>query len=145
MSVRRIATVRLLPHALLPCALFSISLALATATWVSSATGAPSRMMAWCDPEAWTPTVNTSNHTARARGKIECFEGAYDFDYAYRLYNNSGGILWDSGLNHVYAYIIELNGPSAGCAGAVVKSWVFANMFGDAASDTSGTNSDCAY
>ena len=116
-------------------------------TMAPGAESRSNRATAWCDPTALTPVVYSDN-TGRSHGTVDCFEGSYTFKWAQRLYNNSGGVLWDSGaLREETYYHFEVWGVVVGCSGAVVKSWMYTTDYfgGDQASDTSGTNSDCAY
>lgn len=109
----------------------------ATAGSVRSASGI-------CTPYAVTPHVYPWK-AAYGDGIVNCIMDV-GFDYSLSLRNNAGDTL-ASKSGTVYSVGGGWEGTTAtvGCAGAIVHSFLYINQAGNGASDTSGTNSDCAY
>ena len=88
--------------------------------------------------------LNAGPRTAYAAG------GTYDdcavanWYYTLRLKNNAGSTLQEDQATGHYGQNLVV-GATVGCAGAIVHSFFYINAAGSGTSDTSGTNSNCAY
>jgi len=127
-----------------PNRLVAVALTAATLT-LASALIAPNRSDARslsCNALA-ALGVNPANRTGIAEGgdSIPCT--ASNWYYDVQLKNNAGNILAEvAGYTSGYS---RPNTGNVGCAGAIVHAFAYNNVGGAGSSDTTGTNSDCAY
>jgi hypothetical protein len=121
---------------------------LLTAALAATATSRPSRgareSNAWCVATAQVPIVSKPYAWA-VGGTTQCPSSSEHWTGTLDLRNNAGSSLspYPEGIsgNGNYGFI----GYRAVCTGAIVHTFVYVNDNGHGTSDTSGTQSDCAY
>jgi hypothetical protein len=125
----------------LACVIFGLS----TAVTAASAGPNSAKRRLTCDAIALTPWVDAPTRTGGAHGGVgnNCPYSTI-WSYDLRLKNNAGNTLGSptTGAAQGNTLIVQ-SGRS--CAGAIVHTFVYVNVDGAGKSDTSGTNSDCAY
>lgn len=101
-----------------------------------------------CYAYAWTAEVAVVSGQPKGRARGGTWDAGCDgpWEGTLKLLNNAGDVLspypvptYGTGFVMLYA------GPWRGCSGAILRSHVYVNDSGQGSSDTSGTNSDCAY
>jgi hypothetical protein len=87
-----------------------------------------------------------SNYQAVGAGQISCDNGAPDYWFTVRLVNKSGNILAQAQNGPLHADLFRtVTTIRESCRGAIIHSFLYINVGGVGKSDTSGSNSDCAY
>jgi hypothetical protein len=115
----------------------------ATAALAGAATAPASKARKQhCQAIAHTPVVFTSTRTGYAAGSnySDCISS---WAYTVRLKNNAGNTLREDSGNHDGSHLVTT--ATVSCVGAIVHTFFYTNAGGAGSSDTSGTNSDCAY
>jgi hypothetical protein len=111
-----------------------------------SSTAAPARVTsASCYPYANVP-YPTVDYQAVGSGAISCDAGAPVYWFTVRLVNRSGNILAQAQNGPLAAtWYRTVATVFVSCRGAIIHSFLYINVSGVGKSDTSGSNSDCAY
>lgn len=113
---------------------------LVAAAWPSAA---QSRALYDCDPYAWQPNVNASANTGNGQGYVSCiYEDVY-YSYTIRLVNRAGNILTSHSDSDIGSRVVWT--ATVSCAGAIVHSFLYINVYGTGKSDTSGEVLGCLY
>jgi hypothetical protein len=101
-----------------------------------------------CYAYAWTPDVAVVSGHPKGRAQGGTWDANCEgyWQGTLKMLNNAGNVLAPypvpiQGTGFAFSYV----GPWGACAGAILRSNNYINDSGQGSSDTSGTNSDCAY
>lgn len=131
---------------LVPAATAAV-VALVAVAFASAAPSRPIKRSTACTPVAYTPWVDASTRTGYSIGTTtgDCpIAGSGGYYVDIQLKNLSGGTL-DEKIYSAATGNPIFQGRTVSCAGANVHTFLYIQVNGQGASDTSGNNSNCTY